>query len=92
MSPHHIRTNAHINLSVTLGRGLVLTARLARWAVAEGIDRENHRAQRSLRSRAMLELALAWADPGLRQAGSDRRGVTPMPAPSGSGRAQNHGR
>ena len=92
MSPHHIRVNAHINLSVTLGRGLVLTARLAHWAVAEGIDRENHRAQRSLRSRAMLELALAWADPGLRQAGYDRSGVIPTPAPSGSGRAQNHGR
>lgn len=60
---HNMLARARLVLSVSLGAGLFLNARLTHRAFAEGLNEPAHRA---LRSQAMAELALAWRSPGCR--------------------------
>ena len=63
MEPHNIRLQSRLNLSFALGSQLLISVRLQQGAVAENPLGEGRRAQRALRSQAMVELAVAWGNP-----------------------------
>lgn len=58
----HIETNGQLTVSVALGGGLLLTAQLNQLATLKSQISDRH-SLRAIRSQAMIEVALAWADP-----------------------------
>ena len=66
MSKKPIQTSGQLTVSVALGESLLLTAQLSHLATIEGQSNHRHNL-RAIRSRAMVEVALAWADPEWRR-------------------------
>jgi hypothetical protein len=65
---HHIDAKGQLTVSIALGGRLLLTPRINHLTTPEGAS-NGRRDLRALRSRAMVELAMAWADPAWRRRG-----------------------